>query len=56
MTSTDLTREDPAVLRDYYRQMALIRAFELRAAEMYTRARSADTATSTSARKPPWSA
>ena len=35
----DLTREDPAVLREYYRQMALIRAFELRAAEMYTRAR-----------------
>ena len=36
---TDLTREDPAVLREYYQQMALIRAFELRAAEMYTRAR-----------------
>jgi Transketolase, C-terminal domain/Dehydrogenase E1 component len=36
---TDLTREDPAVLREYYRQMALIRSFELRAAEMYTRAR-----------------
>ena len=35
----DLTREDPAALREYYRQMALIRAFELRAAEMYTRAR-----------------
>jgi pyruvate dehydrogenase E1 component alpha subunit len=35
----DPTREDPAVLREYYRQMALIRAFELRAAEMYTRAR-----------------
>ena len=31
--------EDPAVLREYYRQMALIRAFELRAAEMYTRAK-----------------
>ena len=31
--------EDPAVLRYYYRQMALIRAFELRAAEMYTRAK-----------------
>ena len=27
------------MLREYYRQMALIRAFELRAAEMYTRAR-----------------
>ncbi len=36
---TGLTREDPAVLREYYQQMALIRAFELRAAEMYTRAR-----------------
>ena len=36
---TGLTREDPAVLREYYRQMALIRAFELRAAEMYTRAK-----------------
>jgi pyruvate dehydrogenase E1 component alpha subunit len=36
---TDMTREDPAVLREYYRQMALIRAFELRAAEMYSRAR-----------------
>jgi pyruvate dehydrogenase E1 component subunit alpha len=35
----DLAREDPAVLRDYYRHMALIRAFEQRAAEMYTRAR-----------------
>jgi pyruvate dehydrogenase E1 component alpha subunit len=33
------TPEDPAVLREYYRQMALIRAFEQRAAEMYTRAR-----------------
>jgi pyruvate dehydrogenase E1 component subunit alpha len=31
--------EDPAVLREYYWQMALIRAFELRAAEMYTRAK-----------------
>src|SRR6185437_15586670 len=36
---TDLAREDPAVLRDYYRQMALIRAFEQRAAEMYSRAK-----------------
>ena len=33
------TPEDPAVLREYYRQMALIRRFEERAAEMYTRAR-----------------
>jgi pyruvate dehydrogenase E1 component alpha subunit len=31
--------EPPDVLRGYYRQMALIRAFELRAAEMYTRAK-----------------
>lgn len=31
--------EDPKVLVGYYRQMALIRAFELRAAEMYTRAK-----------------
>jgi pyruvate dehydrogenase E1 component alpha subunit len=31
--------EDPAVLREYYRQMTLIRAFEQRAAEMYTRAK-----------------
>ena len=35
----DLAGEDPAVLREYYRQMTLVRAFELRAAEMYTRAR-----------------
>jgi pyruvate dehydrogenase E1 component alpha subunit len=33
------TSEDPEVLRGYYRQMTLIRAFEQRAAEMYTRAR-----------------
>ena len=31
--------EPPEALRGYYRQMALIRAFELRAAEMYTRAK-----------------
>ena len=31
--------EDPAVLGEYYRQMTLIRSFELRAAEMYTRAK-----------------
>jgi pyruvate dehydrogenase E1 component alpha subunit len=30
---------EPADLREYYRQMVLIRSFELRAAEMYTRAR-----------------
>ena len=33
------TPEDPGVLLEYYRQMVLIRAFEQRAAEMYTRAR-----------------
>ncbi len=31
--------EPPEVLRGYYRQMALIRSFELRAAEMYQRAK-----------------
>ena len=31
--------EPPDVLREYYAQMALIRAFELRAAEMYQRAK-----------------
>lgn len=30
--------EPPDVLRDYYRQMSLIQAFELRASEMYARA------------------
>lgn len=34
-----LDREPPDVLRGYYRQMALVRAFELRAGEMYQRAR-----------------
>lgn len=35
-----LPGDEPAeLLRDYYRQMALIRAFELRAGEMYTRAK-----------------
>ena len=48
--------EPVETLRDYYRQMALIRAFELRAAEMYSGPRSAGTATSTSARRPPSSA
>jgi len=32
-------REPAETLRDYYRQMALIRAFELRSAEMYQRAK-----------------
>jgi pyruvate dehydrogenase E1 component alpha subunit len=31
--------EDRTVLREYYRKMTLIRSFELRAAEMYTRAK-----------------
>ncbi len=31
--------ESPEVLLDYYRQMSLIRAFELRASEMYARAK-----------------
>lgn len=31
--------ESPEVLRDYYRQMALIRSFELRAGQMYQRAK-----------------
>jgi pyruvate dehydrogenase E1 component alpha subunit len=35
----DLRAEPPATLRDYYRQMTLIRAFELRANEMYRRAK-----------------
>lgn len=34
-----LDAELPEVLRGYYRQMALVRAFELRAGEMYQRAR-----------------
>ncbi len=37
--SRSLAHEDQEVLRGYYRQMTLIRAFELRAAEMYTRAK-----------------
>ncbi len=35
----DLAGEPAEVLRGYYRQVALIRAFELRAAEMYTKAK-----------------
>ncbi|MGH9105193.1 MAG: pyruvate dehydrogenase (acetyl-transferring) E1 component subunit alpha [Acidimicrobiales bacterium] len=35
----DLAREAPETLRGYYRQMALVRAFELRASEMYTKAK-----------------
>ena len=31
--------ESPEILRDYYRQMALIRSFEMRASEMYQRAK-----------------
>ncbi len=36
---SDLSGEPPEPLVGYYRQMALIRAFELRAAEMYTKAK-----------------
>ena len=36
---TAATSESPDTLRDYYRQMALIREFELRAAQMYQRAK-----------------
>jgi pyruvate dehydrogenase E1 component alpha subunit len=35
----ELDTEAPDVLRGYYQQMTLVRAFELRAAEMYTRAK-----------------
>jgi pyruvate dehydrogenase E1 component alpha subunit len=38
-TGTQLADESPEVLVDYYRQMVLIRDFELRAGEMYTRAK-----------------
>ncbi|HYH30336.1 MAG TPA: thiamine pyrophosphate-dependent enzyme, partial [Pseudonocardia sp.] len=34
-----LTAEDPAVLRDWFRQMVLVRRFEERAAQGYTQAR-----------------
>ena len=37
--SRDAQSESPDVLRGYYSQMVLIRHFELRAAEMYTKAR-----------------
>ena len=33
------SEESPEVLRGYYRQMALIRAFELRAGQMYQQAK-----------------
>jgi pyruvate dehydrogenase E1 component alpha subunit len=35
----DLRDESPELLRDYYREMALIRTFELKASEMYQRAK-----------------
>lgn len=41
----DLTAEDPDVLKHYYYQMLLLRRFEERAREMYTRPRSAATVT-----------
>ena len=34
-----LAAEPPEVLRDYYRQMALIRSFELRSGQMYQQAK-----------------
>src|SRR5919106_416744 len=37
-SSRDLSREDPQVLKHYYHQMLLIRRFEERASEMYTKA------------------
>jgi pyruvate dehydrogenase E1 component alpha subunit len=36
---TDLSAEDPLILKRYYHQMLLIRRFEERASEMYTKAR-----------------
>ena len=38
-SSRDLSREDPQVLKHYYHQMLLIRRFEERASEMYTKAK-----------------
>jgi pyruvate dehydrogenase E1 component alpha subunit len=35
----DLGKEPPELLREYYRQMTLVRAFELKASEMYQRAK-----------------
>jgi pyruvate dehydrogenase E1 component alpha subunit len=35
----DLRKEPPELLRDYYRQMTLVRTFELKASEMYQRAK-----------------
>src|SRR6476469_4983503 len=35
----DLSAEDPLILKHYYHQMLLIRRFEERAAEMYTKAK-----------------
>jgi pyruvate dehydrogenase E1 component alpha subunit len=39
LVAPDLKDESPEVLRNYYREMQLIRVFELRAGEMYTRAK-----------------
>ena len=44
------------MLREYYRQMTLVRAFELRAADMYTRARIGGYCHLNPGEKPPWSA
>src|SRR5258708_17949680 len=38
-TKPDLTQEDPQTLLGYFRQMVLLRHFEERTAEMYTKAR-----------------
>ncbi len=39
LPQSDLGAEPPDRLRDYYRQMALVRSFELKASEMYQRAK-----------------
>lgn len=39
LPASDLSAEPPERLRDYYRQMALVRSFELKASEMYQRAK-----------------
>lgn len=39
LPQSDLSAEPPDRLRDYYRRMALVRSFELKASEMYQRAK-----------------
>jgi len=41
----DLASEDAQQLKHYYHQMLLLRVFEERTSEMYTKAKIADTAT-----------